>query len=178
MKRTEFQGTWGYKDFITTDEQSQLLEWVYQNEQSFQTPTRGTTIPGPFAAHRKYYPFRTHITHPFPLIQTIKQRIIDLENIGEWEPEPMFSDYIGHVSEGGSIQLHKDKNELGYTHVRYNTILSWPLEGGESLYGDSINTFEERTVWRCEAGNVPHASKEVKGDRPRITLSLGFMIKE
>jgi hypothetical protein len=178
MEKTQFQGTWGYEDFITIDEQTQLLDWVQENEQNFRIPTRGTTIPGPHAAHRKFYPFRTHVTHPYNLIQSIKKRVVDIESIGEWEPEPMFSDYIGHVSAGGAIHLHKDKNELGYRHVRYNVILSWPEQGGESIYGDSVNTFKERTVWRCEAGHVPHASNEVQGNRPRITLSLGFQIKE
>jgi hypothetical protein len=178
MEKIQFQGTWGYEDFITTDEQTQLLDWVQENEQDFRTITRGSITPGPFASHRKFYPFRTHVTHPYDLIQSIKQRVIDIESIGEWEPEPMFSDYIGHVSSGGAIHLHKDKNQIGYRHVRYNTILSWPESGGESIYGDSVNTFKERTVWRCEAGHVAHASKEVQGKRPRITLSLGFLIKE
>jgi hypothetical protein len=174
MERIEFQGTWGYEDFITIDEQSQLLEWVYKNEQDFHILAHHNET----FKHRKCYTFKTHTTHPYPLIQTIKQRVINVESIGEWAPEPRFFDYIGYISEGGAIHRHKDKNELGYIHVRYNVILSWPEEGGDSIYGDSINTFQERTVWRCEAGNVPHASTEVKGSRPRITLSLGFQIKE
>lgn len=178
MNRIQFKGTWGYEDFITMEEQSQLLDWVQENEQDFRTITRNSDTPGPFASHRKFYTFKTHITHPYDLIQNIKQRVVDIESIEEWIPEPMFSDYIGYVSAGGAIHLHKDKNQLGYVHVRYNVILSWPEQGGESIYGDSINTFKEKTVWRCEAGNVPHASKAVEGDRPRITLSLGFMIKE
>jgi len=178
MEKIQFQGTWGYEDFITTDEQTQLLDWVRENEQDFRIITRPSATDITFESHRKCYTFKTHVTHPYPLIQTIKQRVIDAESIGEFLPEPMFSDYIGHVSEGGAIHLHKDKNELGYIHVRYNVILSWPEEGGESIYGDSVNTFQERMVWRCEAGNVPHASKAVQGNRPRITLSLGFQIKE
>jgi hypothetical protein len=176
MKQIEFQDTWGYENFITDEEHNQLMDWIHENEQDFHIITRGNT-PGPHAAHRKCYVFRNHLTHPFPLIQSIKQRVIEIESIGEWIPEPTFSDYIGYISEGGTIQLHKDRNELGYNHVRYNIILSWPEEGGESLYGDSINSFKEKTVWRCEAGKFPHGSTTVKGKRPRITLSLGFLIK-
>jgi hypothetical protein len=176
MERTQFQDTWGYENFITDDEHNQLMDWIHENEQDFHIVTRGNT-PGPHAAHRKCYVFRNHLIHPFPLIQSIKQRVIEIESIGEWIPEPTFSDYIGYISEGGTIQLHKDRNEVGYTHVRYNIILSWPEEGGESLYGDSINSFKEKTVWRCEAGKFPHGSITVKGKRPRITLSLGFLIK-
>ena len=178
MKKIQFQSTWGYEDFITTDEQTQLLDWVQENEHDFKIIIRGGDISNPVDSHRKFYTFKTHVTYPYDLIQHIKKRVVDIESIGEWIPEPMFSDYIGHVSSGGAIHLHKDKNGLGYKHVRYNVILSWPESGGESIYDDSINTFKERTVWRCEAGNVAHASKAVQGKRPRITLSLGFLIKE
>jgi hypothetical protein len=176
MKHIQFQGTWGYEDFITNDEHTQLMDWVRENEQNFTLPS-DKNLSKLFASHRKRYIFKTHKEHPYPLIQTIKQRIIDVESIEEWIPEPFWLDYIGYISEGGSIQFHKDVNAPGYTHVRYNVILSWPKEGGDSIYGNSVNSFKEKTVWRCEAGKIPHGSITVKGKRPRITLSLGFLIK-
>jgi hypothetical protein len=33
-------------------------------------------------------------------------------------------------------------------------------------------------VWRCVAGKVKHGSVPVVGDKPRITLTLGFQIKD
>ena len=175
MERIQFQGAWGYENFITDDEHTQLMNWIHENEQKFTSTTNKN--PGPFTAHRKRYIFQNHPGHPFPLIQTIKQRVVDVESIGEWITEPLWSDYIGYISKGGSIQFHKDKNYPGYSHVRYNVILSFPEEGGDSVYGNSVNSFKEKTVWRCEAGKIPHGSITVKGKRPRITLSLGFLIK-
>jgi len=97
MKRIDFQNTWGYADFITLDEQSQLLEWIHEHEQDFRPTFRGSNPPGPYAVHRKCYTFKTHVAHPYPLIQTIKQRVINAESIGEWIPDPMYSDYIGYI---------------------------------------------------------------------------------
>jgi hypothetical protein len=69
-------------------------------------------------------------------------------------------------------------NVDGYTHVRYNIILSYPEQGGHSLYNGKINELKERMVWRCVAGKVKHGSIPVIGEKPRITLTLGFQIKE
>jgi hypothetical protein len=56
-------------------------------------------------------------------------------------------------------------------------ILKYPTEGGHSIYNGKINVLKENMVWRCVAGKVIHGSVPVKGEIPRITLSLGFLIK-
>ena len=160
-------GTYGYKNFITDEEKLSLLEWTTENEDNFLSER----------PYRKYHRFiqETPITK---LILEIKNRIINLESITDWKQEPRYLDYIGINSKGGNIHIHTDPNDNGYIHTRYNVILSFPEKGGDSIYGGNINKLEENMVWKCVAGNVPHGSTIVESEKRRITLSLGFLIKE
>ena len=40
------------------------------------------------------------------------------------------------------------------------------------------HVLKEKMVWRCVAGKVKHGSVPTEGKIPRITLSLGFQIKD
>ena len=167
IEKVELKGTYGYKNFITDNEKNELVEWAISNQKKF-TPNRD---------NRAYYTFNNP-TSVTDLIVDIKERIIQLESITDWKEEPVNLDYIGINSKGGFIHLHLDSNYGEYIHTRYNVILSYPDEGGESIYGDNTNILEENMVWKCVAGKVRHGSNVVKGDKKRITLSLGFLIKE
>jgi hypothetical protein len=167
IEKVELKGTYGYKNFITDNEKNELVEWAISNQKKF-TPNRD---------NRAYYTFNNP-TSVTDLIVDLKERIIQLESITDWKEEPVNLDYIGINSKGGFIHLHLDSNDGEYIHTRYNVILSYPDEGGESIYGDNTNILEENMVWKCVAGKVKHGSNVVKGDKKRITLSLGFLIKE
>ena len=108
----------------------------------------------------------------------LRQRVIHLEKIKDFKTEPVFQDYFGINSDGGAIHVHTDPNQPPYIHTRYNIILSYPERGGESLYGTDINILQERLVWKCIAGKVMHGSTPVVGNKPRISLSLGFLIND
>jgi hypothetical protein len=90
----------------------------------------------------------------------------------------MYDNFIGVNSEGSSIHNHTDKNEKDYIHTRWNLILSYPENGGHSIYNNNINILEENLIWKCVAGKYTHGSTKVIGKKPRITLSIGFLIKE
>ena len=168
MEKTKLKGTYGYKNFISNPEKEYLVNWVDTNINSFKDNGEG----------RKYCILKNVLNSPLDLIKNIKNRIIQVENIKNWKPEPEYDDYIGINNIGASIHPHMDPNYGDYIHTRYNVILSYPLEGGESIYGNNINKLEENIVWKCIAGKVLHSSKPVIGFKPRITLSLGFLIKE
>lgn len=167
MNKIELKGTYGYENFIDKNEQLELLYWVSENENKFEKN----------GDNRKYGILSNYENAPIELIKKIKQRIINLENISDWKVEPVFKDYIGINTKGGSIHLHTDKNDEPYIHTRYNVVLSYPEKGGESIYGDNINELKENMVWKCVAGKVLHGSNPVQSSKPRITLSLGFLIK-
>ena len=167
MEKIKIGNTYGYSNFITENEQNILLEWVYKNHEKFKSNGFG----------RKFgiiYDFEDYPN----LIVKLRNKIIELENIKKYLEEPYFKDYVGINTEGGAIHYHRDPNQNEYVHTRYNVVLSYPEKGGESIYGDSVNTLFEKLVWRCVAGKVYHGSNPVVGKKPRITLSLGFLICE
>jgi hypothetical protein len=158
--------TYGYKNFISDEEKNILLNWCENKKDSFTPNGNG----------RKFHIIKKDETI-YDLVSTLKNKIIELDNIGEWVEDPTFNDYIGINLENAHIPPHTDPNVHGYVHTRYNVILKYPEEGGHSIYGGLTNILEENMVWKCVAGNVTHSSTPVIGNKPRITLSLGFQIK-
>lgn len=167
VEKVNLKGTYGYKNFISDDERQTLLDWVNINEDNF--------ILNKFS-NRRFFKFDKDSTIN-GLVSEIKNRVITIESISNWKEEPTYMDYIGINYEGGNIHLHTDLNDGDFIHTRYNVILSYPEEGGESIYGKDINVLEENMVWKCVAGKILHGSTPVKGKKKRITLSLGFLIK-
>jgi hypothetical protein len=108
----------------------------------------------------------------------IKKHIINLYGLESEKQEPIYKDYCGFITEGGSIHSHKDPNEQGFIHTRFNVLLSKPLAGGEPVQEGNIISVEEGDIWRCDAGKVLHWSTPVVGNKPRIVLSFGFLLKE
>jgi hypothetical protein len=173
MNKIEMNDTYGYVNFITDEEKNFLLKWTIENEYKFFSNKIGEYGEG-----KKIGILQNFENSPLDLVSTIKKRIIEAENIKDWVLDPTFKDAIGINRKGGAIHQHTDPNLDGYTHVRYNVILQYPEEGGDSIYNGKINKLQENMVWRCVAGKVIHGSTAVIGDKPRITLTLGFQIKD
>jgi hypothetical protein len=169
IEKIELKGTYAYKNFIDDEIKQTLLSWTDTNYQSF--------IVNPKSFGRRYKLISSDDSI-HELVLTIKNKIIELENITDWKKEPVYDDFIGVNSEGSSIHNHTDKNYGDYIHTRWNLILSYPEDGGHSIYGDNINILEENLIWKCVAGKYSHGSTKVIGKKPRITLSIGFLIKE
>jgi hypothetical protein len=168
MDKVILNETYGFKNFISNKEKEILLEWVEKNQSHFIKNNSN---------YRKYVILNRIKNYPKEIVTRLRNRIIEIDNIGEWIEEPLFYDLISINEEFGNIHPHTDPNVNGYIHTRYNIILKYPIEGGHSIYGNSINVLEENMVWKCIAGEVMHASTPVVGNIPRITLSMGFQIK-
>lgn len=178
MNRIELNDTYGYEEFITIEEQQELLLWTSNNSNLFQINETGSdAVNSPYGS-RKIGILKKIKNSPLELVKRIKDRVIEIEQIKNWKEEPDFKDAIGIHGDSGAIHIHTDRNAPGYVHIRYNIILSYPIEGGHSIYNDKINILKERMVWRCVAGRVPHGSTTVIGNKPRTTLTLGFLIPD
>lgn len=169
IEKIELKGTYAYKNFIDNNTKRTLLNWVNANYGSF--------IVNPNSVGRKYKRILPEDSIHEIVLQ-IKNRIIELEKITKWKEEPMYHDFIGVNSEGSSIHMHTDKNDEDYIHTRWNLILSYPEDGGHSIYNGIINILEENLIWKCIAGKYAHGSTKVIGKKPRITLSMGFLIED
>jgi hypothetical protein len=169
IEKVDLNGTYAYKNFIDEGTKQTLLNWVDTNYEFF--------VVNPISVGRRYKIVLSE-DPIYELVSNIKNKIIELEGITDWKEEPMYYDFIGVNSEGSSIHIHSDKNEGDYIHTRWNLILSYPEGGGHSIYNGNVNILEENLIWKCIAGKYSHGSTEVIGSKQRITLSLGFLIKE
>lgn len=170
MDKIKVGSTYGYLNFITASEQEILLSWCLKNQHKFYFNSSGN--------NRHFAILQNWPDAPMSLVNALKSRIVNLEKMEDYKPEPIFKDYIGLINEHGAIHPHQDVNQPPYTHTRYNVVISYPDQGGESIYGDEVNSLQELMVWKCVAGKVIHGSTPVVGNKPRITLSLGFLIND
>jgi hypothetical protein len=108
----------------------------------------------------------------------IKERIIEKENLYNYQQEPMFRDSIGYIKHGGELHLHKDPNPEGgeLFHTRFNIYVQLPIKGGFPIYDDVVHNLKERTYICCRAGIDLHKCVKVEGNRERIVLSFGFLL--
>lgn len=98
-------------------------------------------------------------------------------NIDFFEEEPVFGIFLGLNLEGGSVHKHTDPTQNGYTHTRINFLLSKPYEGGNPIINCKIYEIDEGCSWINLASKWEHNSTPVRGNKPRIVLSLGSLVK-
>ena len=168
MTKVDISKSWAYTEFITAKEQNVLLQFA----DSVRNLLKGNG-PGRY--------FQDHIEQKYSLPQEykdVKHRIIDTEDLKDFILDPQFGDFISFNETSGAIHEHKDNNERGFIHTRYNLLLSVPESGGNPIYDGEVINVEERMLWRCEAGLYNHASLPVIGSKPRINISFGFQVRE
>jgi len=162
--------TWGYYDFISEKEQTILLYWAKNNFHRL--------LPNPISPNR-FFAARVNTFDNLPIeYNIIKQRIIEIDNIIPYKIDPSYGDFLSFNFEGGAIHKHIDSNQRGHIHTRYNLILSKPEQGGHPIYNDKKIPFEERFIWRTQAGKFYHESMPVIGKKPRVNISFGFSIPD
>ena len=175
LDKVYFGGTYAYKNFINDDERLQLEEWILskQTSMNFSIPINSEEdqyVPG---LQRHFKVLRNDDEKP-EIFYTLRNKLLDLENITNPIPAPGNLDWIGIVGKGSYVEPHCDANSPNYYTVRYNLLVSFPDAGGRPIYGGEILPVEEKMLWRCDAGIVKHSSEIVKGDKLRINLSYGF----
>jgi len=161
--------TYGFKEFITINEQEELLYFINSNLSHFKSLIK---------REHQFASIEKIPNYPEELIQTLRKRVIELDEIEKPYPELMFEDAVSILYKDGYHGYHIDMNYGDWILTRYNIMLSVPDEGGLSVYGKDINYIEERMVWRCIAGKVKHGVTKVLSDKPRICLCMGFLIHQ
>ena len=169
IRKKNTENTYGYLNFISDQEKRELIKFIKKNLNSFHVRNNTNEL---LCSIQDLPDF------PNKLITKLRDRIINLENIGEHYPDIVHKDAISIIYDGGFHDYHRDINYLNWTLVRYNIILSKPDLGGLSVYGDEINDWDEKTIWKCVAGNIKHGVTRVSGDKERIVLCLGFLIPQ
>jgi hypothetical protein len=178
LEKVYFGGTYGYRDFISDTERKELEEWALsiEDKMGFSVPINDEQDQYSNNVVRHFLILKPEDEKPL-VFHTLKEKIIQLENIQNPIPAPQNYDWIGIVGENGYVEPHIDDNLEDHYTVRYNVIVSCPNKGGNPIYGGEIIPIEEKMVWRCDAGVVPHSSQIVKDTKLRINLSFGFSFK-
>lgn len=156
-----------YKDFITNEEQSELVSWAKQCFRNQELISNGK--------HRYFQKF-SKLPFVHETAYVIKQRVIKLIE-KEYILDTVFEDFLSFNFLNASIDPHTDINVTDHIHTRYNLLISLPESGGLPIYNGELLNIEEKTLWKCEAGKYKHASTTVIGKKPRINISFGFQIK-
>lgn len=176
MERVQFDTTYGYRNFITDEERIELENWALsiKDKMGMTTPVNNEEDQFDENLMRHILILKPEDEKP-EIFHRIRNRLLELENINNPIHAPRNYDWIGIVGKDSYVEPHYDDNldEDHYT-VRYNVIVSKPEEGGRPIYDGDIIPFEEKMVWRCDAGLVKHQSEKVKDDKLRINLSFGF----
>jgi hypothetical protein len=178
FEKVYFSGTYGYKNFINNNEQLELQKWALSEQSSmvFANPVNLEKDQYKSGLKRHFRIFNPDEMKP-GIFHTIRNRILDLENITDPIPAPFNYDWVGIVGENSYVEPHFDDNLEDHYTVRYNLLISFPIGGGRPIYGGELLPVEEKMLWRCDAGIVRHSSEVVKGDKLRINLSYGFSFK-
>ena len=108
--------------------------------------------------------------------------------------EPNYGFLICYSTQGHQVHKHNDANfnvegpdeslneDLPHdyldnvVHVRFNTLISKPIVGGNPIISEVEYNVDENEIWRCVAGIDEHYTTKVAGDKPRILLSFGYFI--
>lgn len=164
--KIDLPNTWAYENFISDAEQKVLLEFAFRVKPFLQNNGPG----------RYYAPHVIETLNPPKEFFDVKNRIIQLENLKDFEVDSIFGDFISFNEEGGAIHPHTDPNHPNRIHTRYNLLLSMPEVGGNPIYNGVVLQVKEKMLWRCEAGLYTHESLPVIKDKPRINISFGFQL--
>lgn len=150
--------------FASAQQLNQIASWAEEHKHLFKPNGKG----------RQYGIFST-LGYPTAALE-LRNKIIEVYGLQDKKQEPIFQDYCGYITAGGAIHEHSDPNQDNLIHTRFNIMISKSIEGGVPVQNGKEISVEEGDVWRCDAGIVKHWCTEVKGNKPRIVCSFGFLL--
>ena len=123
--------------------------------------------------HRKYWfvPFDSKI-------QVIKNHLISAFEISNAINDPILPDFIGFITDGGSVHPHRDNRFMERHGIRLNVMLRKPSSGGEPILDGQSFTVEEGDCWLNPSTIRIHSCTPVHGDRPRNIISFGLQVPQ
>ena len=156
-----------FKDFITKEEQEELLTWS-KSVRPFLRPN---------ATPNRFYRF-LNVIPKIPLVGVIEQRILESYNLQDTPKEDgRLGSLLSWHQTGGAVHEHNDDFNTGKRHIRFNLFLSKPDSGGAPIYDGKELEFEERMLIPYEADKFFHSSTPVVGVKPRIIISYGWQFE-
>jgi hypothetical protein len=116
---------------------------------------------------------------PFDLMNKIEKKILDFFNFKDFYRDPVYGTMISYSEEGHQVHAHTDPSPREEdTCVRINLFISKPKSGGLAIIDEDGIYVSEGEPWMCLAGEKPHYSQSVVGDKPRVMISFGYQVNK
>jgi len=152
-----------YENFISKDEQENLIQWAYEEECRLRV---NNNSPNRFWRNINKLTYNENIS-------IIRDRIIKKFDLLNFERELDLGDWLGMIKDKGVVNIHTDKHNK--EHHRFNVILQLPKEGGMNIYDGKELSVKERMLIYYRPDLHEHGTTRVIGDRHRLNLSFGFL---
>lgn len=109
------------------------------------------------------------------VLYAMKQKLAQHFELGEYVVPPNLKDFVGYITDGGSIHPHTDADLPGKRHVRINVLVSQP-GGCIPLMENMPIAVSVGDAWLNLASQVIHATTPVQGPGFRSAISFGYQI--
>ena len=155
-------------DFVTAAEASELLRWAWR-----MAPFLRSNGPG-----RSF--LRVHLLPEQPALHAAVAERARLHAAGHAASalEPVLTNYLSIISDGGAVHPHTDSTPAGTRHLRCNLFLQLPDAGGRPIIGGLPFDVAERTLLCFFPSSSLHSSEPAAGERRRVLLSFGLLVPE
>jgi hypothetical protein len=179
---------------VLVNEQVDLIEWTLSNYNSFYNLKKDNPNINFYSSCLDYYSDTNDHCNAYPEYYRIKQtdsndkivdifkkirdRIIIAENLQKYQSSTTNPDFIYCMFHGSSLHLHTDtpKHDTEKVLIRFNVCIQKPDRGGNPIYANNLIELKERQYIICRSGLDYHTSEVILGDKPKISLSYGFLI--
>ena len=159
-------------EIVYKNEQEKLIEWTTSNYKNFSINPN----------HEGYYKHISEIDdiEIYSIINLIKERLIKTEKLEKYILCEELKDFLYYMQPGTKLHNHIDygSNDKEDIHFRFNVCIQKPELGGNPIYSGNTIKLEERKYIICRAGLDFHTSEWISGEKAKINLSFGFMIKK
>ena len=144
-----------------------VTELIERNHHLFQENPAGPS--------RKWLLIENATADGDQVLFSAKQELAEYFSLGEYVVPPVLRDFIGYMTDGGSVYPHTDPDLPGRMHVRINVLIS-QTAGCIPLIDDIPIAIAVGDAWLNLASRCVHATTPVEGPGYRSVISFGYQI--
>jgi len=167
-----------HKNFITVAESKEVIDWVYDNLETFKPGHSRSQSRGVYEYRITTRMVKTDIKYS-NIFFTIQNRISELYKIPISLKEDLGMDkgFITVITKpGGYTRAHTDAIKNTNHCVRFNIVVQPPDAGAILTVGERVVSTEACELHCYTATRWEHSVTEVKGDTDRVIIIFGFEI--
>lgn len=156
-----------YKNAVSSDFMGHVNALIARNMDQFDANKAGS--------NRKFLKMDYVTPEGDRVLYDMKQRLAAHYGLGDYVVPPNLKDFVGYITEGGSIHPHTDPDLPGKRHVRINVLVKQP-GGCIPLLENVPIAVAEGDAWLNLASQCIHATTPVEGPGFRSAISFGYQI--